>query len=313
MLKTGIYKIDQLKDPKNLKTIFGRDKKISITLYHEVVNHPELKDLAENILLNFTDERGAFKRTYSNRFEDFDQQAIQEIKKFFSPDEHLIIHDAAVSDGRTAYDFFQKLESLFPQLTYYASDYDPHIFVLEDGQTKVVLNREGIPLEITCPPFVFNLMRESFRYPLNHFIRFILERTIIKKMILKYKKGLLKAQERLLVCPQVLTLAKKDPRFHLLRHNLLTPFISSSRPFNVFRAMNILNPGYFSESDFKTIISHIFNALPDNGLFVTGSNQDSNTVVHGGIFQKAKNKFNKITQSGEGSPVEPLILSYKSN
>lgn len=311
MFKTGIYRIEQLKQPKKLKTIFGKDKKISMTLYNQLANDCQRNEIAERILLNFTDERGAYKRTYSNRFEAFDAEALKEIQKRFSQENNLIFHDVAISDGRTACDFFEKIGPHFSKLDYYASDYDPYIFVIESGQTKVVLNSEGTPLEVTFPPFVLNLIIQQGKYyPLNRFIHFLLENTLIKKMVTRYNKGLLKADKRLIFSPKAIMLAKKDARFHLMQHNLLkaSPL---SQPVNVFRAMNILNLPYFTSDEFKIVIDHIFNTLSDGGLFLMGSNQDSNTTVHGGIFLKTKDRFQEIRQSGDKYPVVDMILQYR--
>lgn len=311
MLKTGIYRIEQLKQPKKLKTIFGKDKKISMTLYNELANDSQRNEIAERILLNFTDERGAYKRTYSNRFEAFDAEALKEIQKHFSQENNLTFHDVAISDGRTACDFFEKISPHFLKMDYYASDYDPYIFVVESGKTKLIFNSEGTPLEITFPPFVLNLIiQQSKYYFLNWFIHFLLEKTLIKKMVSNYKKGLLKADKRLIFSPKAIMLAKEDARFHLLQHNLLSAS-PLAQPVNVFRAMNILNPGYFTSDEFTIVIGHIFNALSDHGLFLMGSNQASNTLVHGGIFLKTKSGFQKIWQSGDKGPIVDMILQYR--
>jgi hypothetical protein len=172
------------------------------------------------------------------------------------------------------------------------------------------LNGEGIPIEIVYPPFVLNLIKESIRYPFNRFLRLILKHTLIKKVLSKYRQGLLKPQKRLLFCPKAIALANKDPRFQLMRHNLLkaSPL---SRPVDVFRAMNIFNTSYFTPNEFKVMITQIFGTLSDKGLVIVGSNQDSNTIVHGIIFQKTKDRFEKIGQSGDGLPMENLFLDEK--
>ncbi len=193
----------------------------------------------------------------------------------------------------------------------YASDYDPYILVIESGRTRIVLNSEGIPLEVTFPPFVLNLIIQQGKYyPLNRLLHFILENTLIKKMIIRYKKGLMRADKRLIFSPKAMMLAKKDARFHLMQHNLLkaSPL---SRPVNVFRAMNILNLSYFTSDEFKIVIGHIFNALSDHGLFLMGSNQDSNTTVHGGIFLKTRDRFQEIGQSGDKSPIVDMVLQHR--
>ena len=162
-------------------------KKISITLYNELVKENYSSDLAEKILLNFTDARGAFKRTYSNRFEEFDTLALEIIKEHFSSDKLLNVHDTAISDGRTACNFFLKLKQHYADMKYYASDYDPYIYVIEEGNMKVVINKEAIPLECTFPPLVLNVVKErfSFRYLINSLISLIFKTYFYKKNTFK--------------------------------------------------------------------------------------------------------------------------------
>jgi len=310
MFKTGVYCIEQTHNPNNLKTLFGNDKKISITLYNQLAHDVNKNAIAEKILLNFTDERGAFKRTYSNRFEEFDGRVLEEIQNHFSPESQVIFHDAAISDGRTAFDFFKQISPHFPHLRYYASDYDPYIYVIEYSNIKVVLNSSDVPIEALVPPFVLNLTRESLRYPFNRLLRLILKHTIVRKIVSQYKAGLLKADKRLIFCSKALGLSNEDTRFRLMQHDLLKQSPISEK-VDIFRAMNILNRGYFTDDEFKIVIGQIFHALSEKGLFIAGSNQDSNTAVHGGIFLKENGKFQKIWQSGNGCIVEDMILNYR--
>ena len=98
----------------------------------------------------------------------------------------------------------------------------------------------------------------------------------------------------------------------LNQYNLLDKY-PVSKSFHIVRAMNILNVNYFSRPEFKLIITHIFDSLADGGLFITGSNQNSSSLVHGGIFLKTQSKYKKIYGSGEGSYVEELICNYTDN
>jgi hypothetical protein len=307
MIKTGITKLSQVKN-KKFTTFFNKDKKLSITLYQDIQNLPEADVVAERILLLFSDERGAYKRTYQKRFEDFDLDVIKVIENLPSPE---TFHDCGVSDGRTALDFFEKMVSAFPEIQYFASDYNPSVFVVEKGKLKVTLSHTGKILEILFPPFVFNkIKRDSFRhYPLNHVILFFIEKFWVNSLIKKYQLGLVKAKELLLFAPKVLQKAQADKRFRLSQHDLLQPF---KEPTCIIREMNVLNPSYFSETEFAQVIRNLYEGLKDNGLLITGSNQEAGTIVNGGIYQKEENGFSKIFNSGEGSPIEPLLLNFKT-
>lgn len=309
MIKTGIYKLQDIQ----LKsfTLFRKElKNVSITLYDQIIQESNADELAERILLLFADERGAYKRTYIKRFEEFDYEVLEHIKDSFKKEELLIFQDVGVSDGRTALDFFEKISSSFSKLKYIASDYNPKVYILEKGRSKVTLSHTGKVLEILWPPFVFNIIkRDSYKhYPLNHIIRYFLYLFIVSPLLKNYKTGKIQAKELMLFAPQVLRNAEKDKRFILEQHDLLQPFAQQA---HIIRAMNVLNLSYFSKNEFIKIIDYIYAALKEGGLLITGSNQEAGTVVHGGVYQKSSNRFQKIKQFGEGSLVEHLILEFK--
>ena len=83
MIKTGITKLNQL---SNDKTFLRKElKNVSITLYDQTLNLVDADNLAERILLLFSDERGAYKRTYQKRFEAFDCAIIKMLQNLPPP------------------------------------------------------------------------------------------------------------------------------------------------------------------------------------------------------------------------------------
>ncbi|MGD0466146.1 MAG: hypothetical protein ABSA84_05570 [Gammaproteobacteria bacterium] len=307
MIKTGITNV------KNISlgaTIFRKElKNISITLYDQILDEINADALAERILLVFTDERGAYKRTYAKRFEEFDIKVLNFLRKHFSVKSSLLIQDVGVSDGRTSVDFFAKISNIFPNLNFKASDYNPKVYILERGKLKVTLSHTGKVLEIVWPPFVFNtIKRDSYRhYPLNHIIRFIVEKFMVAPLLKAYRLEQIKAKELLLFAPTALNLARQDQRFQLSKHDVLLPFQDHS---NVIRAMNVLNPSYFTGEEFNYVLKHIHSGLIEDGLLITGSNQEAGSLVHGGIYRKTTNRFEKLWQSGDGSSIEHQILQF---
>ncbi len=306
MIKTGVYNLQDIQ--KKGTTPFRKElKNVTITLYDNIKDLPNADELAERILLLFSDERNAYKRTYVKRFEEFDFTSIQYLQSILKKTEPLKFHDVAVSDGRTALDFFDKMVKVFPHIEYLASDYNPKVYVLEKGKCKVTLSHTGKILEIFYSPFVFNTMkRDSIRhYPLNHFIRFIVQFLAVAPLIKEYRDGKVKAKELTLFAPKVLITAKNDSRLSLTQHDLLQPF---KEQVDVIRAMNVLNVSYFSEKEFSTVLKNIHDGLKENGLLITGSNQESGTIVHGGIYKKTKDGFQTVQQSGEGSSIERFLF-----
>ncbi len=304
MLKFGITNLYQMHNRK-FKTFLKRKRgNISITLYDKIHTFSDADIIAERILLLFSDERGA----YPKRFEEFDAQIIHELCKFPAPQ---TFHDVGISDGRTAVDFFEKIARAFPDIQYVASDYNPSVFVVEKGRLKVTLSHTGKVLEILFPPFVFNKIRkENFCcYPLNHLVRFFVEKLYVRPLLKQYHQGHIQAKELLLFAPNVLQKAHTDKRFQLRQYDLLQPFKERS---DIIRAMNVLNLSYFSKTEFIHVIRNLYEGLTEGGLVITGSNQDAGTPVNGGIYQKKGKGFKKIFGSGTGSPIEDLFLNFKA-
>ena len=311
MFKTGISTLEDLKDKNRHFTWLGKQKNISITLYDQIQNEDNVDELAEQILLLSADDRGAYKRTYSKRFEKFDEHIIEHLKNYFTDDNlELSIHDVAVSDGRTAGDFFKKLIPYFPHVNYEASDYNPYLYSIKKGRLTVILSDTYKPIEILYPPFVFNISkRDSYKYyPLNHVVRLYLMYFRMPSMIKKFQKNKAIAKKILMFDSSVVQLTRQDQRFRLDKHSVLDSF---DEQVHIIRAMNILNVSYFNDEDFKKILNNIHHGLNNNGLFITGSNQNAGSTVHGGIYQKTAESFSLLWQSGEGSPIKDIISAFK--
>lgn len=312
MIKIGIHSLECLMSGKGDSTPFRKElKNVSISLYEKACAEKNADTLTQRILLLFSDERGAYKRTYSHRFEIFDKEICDLLYQNLSSADSIKVHDVAISDGRTSVDFFRKIYALFPQIRYTASDYNPTIKILEKGRLKVALTESNQVLDITCPPFVFNsIKRDSYRhYPLNHIIRKITERFMVAPLVKSYEKGRVRAKKIFLFAPSAINLQKNNQHFNLVQHDILKPF---KEPYTFIRAMNVLNPSYFSKSDFPKIIKHMYNGLEENGFFITGSNQEANTTVNGAVYKKSKKGFDLVWTSGKGSPIHDQILEFMS-
>lgn len=312
MLKTGICSLEEFNSSKHLKNIFGDDKEVSVTLYDQVQILSDADELAERILLLFKDARGVYKRTYAKRFDYFDNLLLNYVRRYFNLEDNLIIFDAAVSDGRTSVELFDKVTQIFKNIKYIASDYNNLYYILSKNnyKTKVTIDQNAKVLEILWPPFVFNKLRFNrflFFYPLNYIINFIIYIFVAVPLIKSYRRGTLVGKELLLFAPKVLQKAKEDPRFILSQHDLTTPFIGTA---NLIRAMNVLNPSYFSSCGLRSIIKNIYNGLKDGGLFVVGSNQNVGSLVDGGIYQKNINGFELLESFGKGCNISSFIEKF---
>ena len=312
MFKTGIYTLKQLKDKKNYFTVFGKQKNVSITLYDQIHSEAHALSLTEHILLVSADDRGAYKRTYNNRFEEFDKYIIELMSKQFDDvNIELLIYDVGVSDGRTAVDFFSKIYKIWPNVSYNASDYNPYLYILKQRWLTITLTAAESIIEILYPPFVFNISKpDNYNYyPINYLLYLIINKFILPKMLESYRAGLLKAKPMTLFSQQALKCAEQHNNFVLSQSNILNPI---AHPGHVFRAMNVLNKSYFNDDEFNKIIKNVYHGLHNQGVFITGSNQEAHSQVHGGIYQKSYQGFKLIGSSGEGSSIHDKIMNFKT-
>lgn len=310
MFKTGICSLKDLIAAPQAVTLFRRAlKNVSISLYEEACAAENADELAQRVLLLFSDERGAYKRTYAKRFETFEKDIFKKLPQYLDVSKPLKVHDVAVSDGRTAADFFEKLSASYSKLEVTASDYDPTVKIIEKGRLKVALTSSGNLLEVTFAPFVFNMVKPDLYllYPLNYFIKKVVVHLWVKPLLQSYKKGKTQAKDVFLFAPQALKLAKQNKQFTLSQHNILQPLPGKHQ---LIRAMNILNKTYFTNDEFRQIMKNLHTALSDGGILITGSNQDADTTVDGTIYQKTADGFKVIWTSGNGSPVKAYIDGY---
>ena len=77
--------------------------------------------------------------------------------------------------------------------------------------------------------------------------------------------------------------------------------------FDFIRAMNLLNPCYFPETQLRKAVENIVQSMREGGLFITGSSIEQGTIVNGGIYKKTNDRLQRIEISGKGSHVDALI------
>jgi hypothetical protein len=314
MIKTGLYRTEHLSSLRSTRGFFGGTRRISVTLYGQTAGIRDGEKWAERILGLFSDGRGAYKRTYARRFDRFDAVAIRHIAESFGDGRALVIHDAGVSDARTACDFFRTVAARFNNVTYYASDYEVVLSTLQLGKIKVTTNQKGEILEIVLPPFVFNVIKpENFLvYPINYAFFHIARTVCAPRVLAAHRAGKIQPSSLSLFCADAVQLAMSDSRFRLLEHDLLAPAPFSGL-VDVVRVMNVLNSSYFTRQELARIVERIFDSLIDGGLFVVGSNDEADSEVRGAIYRKTNRGFAKLTRSGGDHDAHRAIMEYCSS
>jgi hypothetical protein len=285
-----------------------------VGLYEEVlasaVHNVDL--LLEAVLEGFCTFNGVFKRTNSARFGHFDKQIVSFMGSVPSVGERYLIHDLAVSDGRTACDFFFKLSSVFgDRIDFYATDSCLKVCILQQqgARTRLVTDENGNILQIMFPPFVLSSKRskrQMLLYPGNRAIRWFLRLTAVKEIqrLAILGDSSIDRREILLICPQARAALEKHHNFHIEVHDI---FSRTPRRYSAVRAMNIFNPTYFSEREMVKALRYVHDSLEQRGILITGSNEDAGSTVDGGVYRKQEDGFLLECRLGGGSPIDHLL------
>ncbi|MCK5384425.1 MAG: hypothetical protein KAJ29_02530 [Alphaproteobacteria bacterium] len=320
MIKFGFHSIKQLSF-KTLNSFTGRRQFIALDFYDQMgdLDWNLRNEVQERMLSRFPTVDGIFKYTFSNRFEEFDDQAEQVIKDNF-PDKniyHLKVHDVGVSDGRTTLSFFERLKKKYPDtLEFLATDYAPYIYSVrrkKNGRMRLLVDKEGNLLQLIAPPFVFNIPRKesAVLYPLNHIIRIMLEQLFAKPLLKQYKKDKkegLYIKKIALIVPECQTAIDNNTSFHFDEQDIMLPLPQN---FNIVRVMNLLNKSYFNDNSLQKAIMNVYQSLNEDGLFIVGSNKERGATVNGAIYKKSGGKITCILVSGESAPVHDIIMKTK--
>ena len=54
----------------------------------------------------------------------------------------------------------------------------------------------------------------------------------------------------------------------------------------------------------------MYDGLENNGLLITGSNQEANSTVDGAVYKKNKNGFGLVWTSGKGSQIHDHLIKF---
>jgi hypothetical protein len=309
MLRTGIYSINQL-NHNSLNDIFGKERNISINLYEEIekiVDQGRRVLYSEMILNRFNSDRNVIKRTYSNRFNNFDDSSIEQIstQKYNS----ISILDIGISDGRASIYFLRQSIDHLKEFSYTGSDIQIRYYMYRrDSKSKsyLIVDADSKIIELVCPPFVWNTSRvESSFYFINNCIKGL----YLKMAKVRFRNGEYNLQKEIeIVHPDFKALLKMKDTFSIRNYNV---FNRISEEYTIIRAMNLLHGGYFSDYQLSQILENIYNGLTENGIFIEGSNENSGSKVQGAIYKKVQGRFIKLCEPEKPSRISDLVLSFR--
>jgi chemotaxis methyl-accepting protein methylase len=308
MLRTGIFRLKQLNKQK-ICDVFGKEKNISILLYEDLINdcNSNIREKYTEIILNrFTSHSQIFKRTYRNRFNEFDLLAVTTIlNQSFSK---LRIHDTAISDGRASYFFLENVLKKMSIGVYHATDLAVVYNLLKHKTSSgsyFITDKNNKICEITFPPFVWNFSRiEGRLYFINNILKSLLKHRynhLLKKGAVKHIKSIY------IIDKEFRKLTESNDKITLFDYNLFEKPIYT---YDVVRAMNILHYDYFSSDQLDKILDNIYGSMEPGGLFIEGSNEEAASPVEGAIYKKSEKGFKLISLADKPSRILQQVLEF---
>jgi len=285
-------------------------------------NNTATRDLLETkFFCSLRLSNGVYKRTWAGRFYDVDQTLIAQFQRLGVKPKTFL--DVAVSSGASTIKWFESLQEagLRPSMT--ATDLTMTVYLVRLlSWLHVLVDKEGFPLQYD----VFGLAsRPRCRIRFYVFGNGLL--TILWRMVyagvarrfdlMKRLKALhgnpppiddpvIKAQIKL-----VTYRLRENKDIELLDDDITAPTPPSLRGrFEVIRAANILNPGYFSTQQLREAVRNLRDRLVGPGAFLLIVRTEGTDSNHGSVFCLGDNgSFEVLARIGKGSELEDLVLS----
>ncbi len=248
-----------------------------------------------------------YKTTFRQRFADANPHLVAHLRECTSRPVRVL--DLGVSYGVSTLELHEDLRAAGIPARIVATDVLNDACLVRVGpRCHVLLDDSGFPLRFDLPwgtmkPWVTADDYRSGRFILRKGINKVLTRRA--RRIVARRGDDERITRVMLISPRLL--ANDDITVH---SDDITHYNSAfAGNFDLVRAANLLNKGYFSEDALTAMIANAKRYLDANGgyFFVVRTHQDNSN--HGTLFRLARNRqFEAVWRIGEGSEVEPIVL-----
>ncbi len=255
------------------------------------------------------------KTTRRNRFKGLDRIIVEVLGRELPDVPEIALHDVGASSGVTTLELWKTLLSVRPGRAH-ASDYYANMLLVRcEGHPLVVAcDEEGAPLQFTLGEFVFSAgQRESLFRPCNRWLQARARARLpdVARVIAARKEGRTlpsgwSVEVVALWHPACRLAAAADARFTLGRHDVCA--VMSPR-WHFVRAMNVLNPGYFSPERQREAVRALAGSLLPGGLLLIGRTReeaDSSNVAT--LFRASSAGLEAILDLRGGAENKELVL-----
>jgi hypothetical protein len=247
---------------------------------------------------------GTFKTTAFSRLDDLNRMVTLQWKQMRVMPRQIL--DVAASSGITSLEWVEQLEreGFDVQLTATDLVFDGHLLTLLPG-LQVLVDRSGHVLQyvvagIPTTGFPLWMMKAGGARA----VKIIADRLVS----LRGGEALARRSKQKIVLAHAR--ARNHPRINLVEDDLFSsPRPSMARHFDVVRAANILNLGYFDRPMLERGVLKLKERLKGAGSFLIVVRTLKDGTNHGSLFQLNANRFEVLDRVGSSSEIEDIVLA----
>ena len=199
-----------------------------------------------------------------------------------------VILDIGASDGSTSLDLMQAL----PFEKYYVTDLNIEVYYEVSGPVTWFYAENGTPLLRVSDRWVVYPDIGGAIFPFN-----LLSQALFRQAP-KFSSDIAKI---LLINPSLLE--RKDSRVEIQKHNLFDPWPAEKA--DLILAANILNQGYFTNSEIGLALKKLLTALKDSGRLAIVDNRPGEKAS---LFRFQNGQMQLEKQINGGTDIEALAL-----
>lgn len=248
-----------------------------------------------------------YKTTYRDRFADVNPVLFQHLQRL-QPRRAIRVLDIGISSGVSTLELYDGLSANGMNVTVVATDTLIDAFLVRVlPKCHALVDASGFPLRFDLPlvgmkPWVTPRDYRSGFFILRKAVNVAFTRRA-RKILLNPEDGRIKRTQ--LVSPRLQTNADIVVCNDDI-HRFNSAFVGQ---FDLIRAANILNRGYFSPRTLTAMVTNIGRYLsqPSGTLLVVRTHEDHTS--HGSLFRLAdEHRFETVCHFGEGSEIEDIVL-----
>lgn len=280
---------------------------------------PEDEPLLARIYSQLVVGGDVYKTTRRKRFVELDSRLVEDLAWRFAGARTVMVHDVGASNGVSSLVLLRALRTRI-HARVHATDLYDRLYLVKCNRSSwvVTFTADREPVQFVGRHFVLPaLERESRRRPLNVLLRWWLRRNLLPSARLVLETTVLSSTDEEangplgrvlrvpLIHPECLQVLGRDPDFTFARHDL---FVPTEERYHVIRAVNVLNPGYFSNERLGQAIRALATGLRPGGLLLVGRTVDEEDGhTRATAFVKMPGRFQLAWELHEGAENRDFI------